>query len=598
MRINSFLSPLAFGLLCSTAYLTTGCADYSAEIEQLQEEKDQTHIVLRLSLGDDGCRSRGMAVKAPTGGEDGDGHRLGVYHENDINDLCIFRFLPDAAAKAKALAAGTLKKRGVALINSLPSTSVEKVAYLPQVNYHPGLPGASYTGDLLHYEIPLKIKTKGDGTVFKPAPVEDCEYYVVIANMGDVNATTPGELRNPPVQFAWKKGAASDAFADYHSFVMTNEGSSQWDGTGQGTEVDPYIFTMDIERVAARLEFCYTTDKGTPNIMPSESLVDAEKPVIIYEAADTPKGGSSTPVGTVYLTHVRPFNVMKSPTSLLKMLAPANDDGITYKASSAEYLADELAFKSAYTLGRDPLYVVDPLFNSKKNPTDDQLKSWYGDSRWSNAAEGWWFSDDYRVPDPFAGGNGFSTGYSDDVVDPNNHYYVLDYSNENTMGAKAANAKNVTGYLLKTVYVPNKVYATAADALADHPVASFKPGTTFYRYVPAVVNYDETQSRCFTTKSAADDYAASLVGGGEVQIYEHGICYYPVYLRHDNYEDYPSADPTPMEFGIVRNNIYRLRVSFSGPGYVSPTEKGEPLGIKPYIYTRPWYKVVHEEITI
>lgn len=598
MRFNSLLYTLAYGVLSSAACLLTGCADNCAEMVQVQEETSQTHLMLRLSLGSDGNSSRSLAAKAPTGGEGGDGHRLGENHENDINDLCIFRFIPDAAAKEKAAAAGTLKERGVALINSLPSTPVEKVAYLPQVNYHPGSDGTSLSGDLLTYEIPLKIKTKGDGVVFKPAPVGDFEYYVVIANMGDVDATTLGELRNLPVQFAWKKGTTSDAFADYHSFVMSNEGSSQWNGTGDGTEGDPYIFSINIERVAARLEFCYTTGKGTPDKMPSESLVDSEKPVIIYEAADTPKGGASTPVGTVYLTHVRPFNVMKSPTSLLKMLAATNDDGITYKTSTAEYLADEIAFKTATTRGTEPLYVVDPLFNSKKNPTGDQLKSWYGDSRWSNAAEGWWFSDDYRVPDHSVGGNGFTTGYSDDVVDSNNHFYVLGYANENTMGAKAANSNNVTGYLLKTVYVPNKVYESAAKALADDPVASFKPGTTFYRYIPAVKDYDETQSLYFTTKSAADDYAASCVGAGEVQTYEHGICYYPVYLRHDNPGDYPSANPTPMEFGIVRNNIYRIRVNFSGPGYISPTEKGQPLTIKPYIYTRPWYKVVHEEITI
>ncbi|MDE6422957.1 MAG: fimbria major subunit, partial [Muribaculaceae bacterium] len=53
---------------------------------------------------------------------------------------------------------------------------------------------------------------------------------------------------------------------------------------------------------------------------------------------------------------------------------------------------------------------------------------------------------------------------------------------------------------------------------------------------------------------------------------ELGIkCYYNLWLRHYNDEN---ADPQlsyPMEYAIVRNNIYRVALSFSGPGDPTPT---------------------------
>ena len=69
------------------------------------------------------------------------------------------------------------------------------------------------------------------------------------------------------------------------------------------------------------------------------------------------------------------------------------------------------------------------------------------------------------------------------------------------------------------------------------------------------------------------------------------ICYYNLWLRH--YNDVDDANPSnphahmPMEYATVRNNIYRVAVSFSGPGDPEPTMR-EPDTMKARIFVRKW----------
>lgn len=587
MRINSFLHPLAFGILCSTACLVTGCADYSDEIEKLQEEKNQTHIVLRVSLGSDTYSSR-AAAKVPAGGENGDGTKVGEHHENDIDNLCIFRFKADASAKAAAasLGVGEYKQRGIALVNSEDATPVEKVLYVPNVGFTPSSAGATLntvTG-VWSYDIPLTIKSN-EVELFKPASLDQYEYYIVVANMHNIDATTLGELRNKLVTNAWTPGTGASAqMADSHCFAMSNEGASRWTGAGDGTKAHPYLFSMDIERVAARLDF--VTDGST-------QVVTAGLKELQYVAND---GG--TDVADVYVTHVRPFNVMQQPTYLLKRVASN-----PYTGAGTRYLADELAYSDAVAASAAPLYIVEPhtAFKDadKKGRDDSELSKWFGDSRYVMAYlnPSSFFTEKYRVHHSVTTKDGFESGLShDDAL--NCDYYVLDYANENTMTPAGSLSTTITGYLIKADYVPRTVQKLNAGGTALEP-ASYTRGSDFYRYVPMVTEFDESKVRYFTTRAAAEFYAAQHPEQA-YDITEHlqGKSYYPVFIRHDNSGG--SIDVTPMEYGIVRNNIYRLRVSFFGPGYNTLPDVPDlkPLGIKPYLFTRPWYKVVHEEIVI
>ena len=80
--------------------------------------------------------------------------------------------------------------------------------------------------------------------------------------------------------------------------------------------------------------------------------------------------------------------------------------------------------------------------------------------------------------------------------------------------------------------------------------------------------------------------------------YTDGVCYYRYYIRHSN--DNILGVVSKMEYGIVRNNIYRLVInSFQKIGDPTPvpnnlTDMDEYLRI--HLYVQPWELRVHPEI--
>ena len=123
-------------------------------------------------------------------------------------------------------------------------------------------------------------------------------------------------------------------------------------------------------------------------------------------------------------------------------------------------------------------------------------------------------------------------------------------------------------------------------------------GTTIYRYSPSKrEGQSEAESLYFYDKAAMDAYAKDHPQDyAEITEYKSerlgstilGFgCYYNLWWRHYNDE---SADPQltyPMEYATVRNNIYRVAVSFSGPGDPSPTMR-EPDTMQARIFVRKW----------
>lgn len=119
-----------------------------------------------------------------------------------------------------------------------------------------------------------------------------------------------------------------------------------------------------------------------------------------------------------------------------------------------------------------------------------------------------------------------------------------------------------------------------------------------------VAEYDKTQTESAETASyqAINDYLkfftptagdATTAFNERVKIYTGGVCYYPYLILHGGDGKRPT---TPMEFGIVRNNIYDMTVSdISGLGYseVDVTDPKEPdidekLKIQVKLYVKNW----------
>lgn len=563
-------------LVAFSAFFLAGCALVEEpaykepEAEVVPEPEHESELVLHLSIAGD-SQHASRAESRPLGGENGDGRELGQHHENDIENLTIFHY----------------KRTNNDYNDGFLNTPVKKVAYIENVNFRPIEPNAD--GQTVYTtEVPIAISQ------FEAADYRfsNQDKYIVVANMGDFPESNSAFLRvgnvyNYLVKQAW---TVAETLGDYHHFVMSNEKESVYKEGGKGTKQEPYEYSVDIERVAARFDFCIDGSSTAYYTNPATSRVEN---VLNYTVRD-----AGQDVGHLLLTHVRPFNVMQEPTYLLKRLGGKDNNDL-------KYLLDEVAYKNSVLKDENsfPFYVVEPHTWQKNNVSAADLNKWYNSSRYAYINEDW-FTEAYRVhhKSNAEGVDGFNTGttYIGDGLC--NDIFVLGYGNENTMLPSATTHDVATGYMLRGIYVPNKVY-TEVDAVGQAVNASinFAPGTTFYRYRPMVTAYDETKSVYFASSECAEQYKeAHPEMPAAIETYEKGICYYPVYMRHDHSgEDMGIPYITPMEFGIVRNNIYRLKVSFTGPGYNTvPDTPEEPLGIKPYIYARKWYQINHPEIPI
>lgn len=578
MRLQHFLYSTFFTLGVATAL--TGCYDYS----ELAEEavSNEAPIVLDLCIGADVHASRAASDRStralPSGGEDGDGREMGADFENAVTDLSLYYY------------------RDPSGINATDETTVKLMIHIPNINDVEDMTTTT-VGDKIIKHIPLK-RSMLDGYSH-----EFGDQFVVVTNMGKV--TTPPtklkDLRNMEVSRPWTGTGAKSSFS---AFVMSNEKNSVYTEK-EGTKDDPHIISVDIERVAARLDFC---SNGCDRLLGSDgddaSPLFDHAPCIEYTAKDGT--AEADKYGKVYVTHVRPFNVMQQTQApyLIKRSMPTESGTTTYLKDEVPYNSSEFA------------YVVEQTTWKKKasGNTDEYLDKWFDYTRFSLVDASYASDDNYAVHvSKASGADGFNAlkGYShvnkeEDTTNGFTDFYVLDYANENTMAVGATSHETATGYIVRAVYLPKAVYADAdltSNVTDAYKTDLGKVGNDLFRYRPMETAFSEKDCKYFTSKTVADAYGAKFPAVPfVVEKFENGVCYYITYLRHDNGNDVTpfSPTPTPMEYGIVRNNIYRLKCSFTGPGYnVIPKDPPlKPLGIRPYIFVRKWYQITHPEIEI
>lgn len=134
-------------------------------------------------------------------------------------------------------------------------------------------------------------------------------------------------------------------------------------------------------------------------------------------------------------------------------------------------------------------------------------------------------------------------------------YSLLDYTTENVV--KAEDSENTcatycTGIVFKAKYQPAGISTT-----------------DFYRY----------NGKCYASlddikdvigDQSISDYNLSQFG---ITKYQDGICYYTYWIKHA--EDGNETKVSPMEYAIVRNNIYQINVTgINDIGTVTPTDYG------------------------
>ena len=396
----------------------------------------------------------------------------------------------------------------------------------------------------------------------------DTPYHlIVVANpTEDVSAiTTLKGLKEAVLTKPWTSDADIN---NYDNFVMSSRFLSAdatdddikgekgykditYTLTRSNTQNNPLTIESNIERLAARIDIVPVTE--TNNAKWNDINNGYEFPV------------TGAPEDKLIVTNVMPVNCMTKGTFLMKRLAAANatnDNKIDYTTIS--WVGKEQPDNNVQTN-----YVVDP-YTEDKNGAD--LSTYY-----SNV-----YSPSLSVTsDPIQ-----------QTTKPDDHY-ILAYTMENTMDKNCQLPKYATGIVVKGIYVPKKWYTVDGDKLKEEVVTT--TGATFYTFsghvfasTAAIRQYiQDTEGK---TVDVTDSYAG-------VSTYTGGVCYYVYWLRHSN-----DNDPTVkgiMEYGVVRNNIYRLALNtFFGIGDPIPGSDTDVEKMNCNVYVVPWAVYTHSEIVM
>lgn len=472
------------------------------------------------------------ATRAPSPGENGDGLEEGVRNENTIHDLCIFIY-DDSQGEG---------------LDAPGQTPFVFMGYVSELTVDNGTLSAVYP--LLNY---------------KPS---ESHRAVVVANAGDIrqNVSDLGSLRTRLAAGAWTEGsdiskASRFLMASAFNGAKTSnkeDGLIRLTNAGEGSASNPnYSVSVAVERVAARIDLMVSR---------AENIEKGNRESLHYDVKGT---GSS-----LRITHVLPVNLMQSPSWMLKHVSVGED------ISSLLVCGDETV-----AAGTPSNYVVAPTTSLKKTEVTEQtLAQWYGKSRVANIRANY-----PSLMDASAMMSNFIPYALSQNEDGYDTVITLAYSNENTQTKDCHLPQFMTGLLFRSIYHPAVIF-TDIDLNSSLPESS--EARDFWLVRPTDSKMDETDCIYFASLQLAQEYVAvhpeiqaSITG------YPGGVCYYNLWIRHalDNSIDDADAvhETHPMEYGIVRNNIYRIGLSFTGPGTPTP-ELTNPLNIKSRIFVRRW----------
>ena len=446
------LSLLALLLVMSFA----SCASDTTSDLPLPSKDMKAYLQVKVTVEGSGDTRASRADKEPQGGEDGNDREPGINKENDVNSLTVLLYESDKEDLSEADA--TIDY--VYTFTNLTKATTSASGY-----------DATYT------TVPKEID---------PIIVGKNYHVLVIANAGDMTSRCKGkkisEIRDMQMD---KVCTRNDVIANFTDFVMSSKKDAKIDfsgkpGSGTGTESDPYVVNVDIERLAARID-----------IIPNATF-DGTSQGYYYNVMD-----GTNVIGGFKLESVTPTNVMTKGEYLIKRVS--SDAAV----SAVTYFGLE---EMDATTKASTNYVVCPWTTDRAGLT-------------LSNAEG--PTSLYNVK------NTTSTS----TTDPS---YILDYVMENTTTDNKED--NSTGLIFKGKYYESSEW----DATKKQPTTGATGTEKEYTYT----------------------------------------------LRHSD----PSGSGTisdPMHFGVVRNNIYQVKVE---------GVEGKSKGLKLTIHVVPWAHYDHGEV--
>ena len=439
------LSLLALLLVMSFA----SCASDTTSDLPLPSKDMKAYLQVKVTVDGSGDTRASRAATGPQGGEEGDGRETGINHENDVNSLAVLLYKSDK---------DDLSDDNATIDYVYTFTNLNKVT--------PPTSGKDATYTTVPREIDAAIVGKN-------------YHVIVIANADDMTSKCKGKKISEVRDLQMSKVCTRDAdITKFSNFIMSSKKDARIDFTKEGSETNPYLVTVDIERLAARID-----------IIPNATYDDTGKGYY-YNVMD-----GTNVIGGFKLESVTPTKVMKSGEYLIKRVSSnAAVSAVTYFGLETKDAANKATN-----------YVVCP---------------------WTKDRTGLILSD----------AEGPASLYNVKTTSTTDPSYILDYVMENTT------TDNEEAYSTGLIFKGKYYEETEWDATKKQPTAGAKGTEKEYTYT----------------------------------------------LRHSD----PSGSGTtadPMHFGVVRNNIYQVKVE---------GVEGKSKGIKLTIHVRKWATYTHDETTM
>lgn len=428
------------------------CASDTASDSPLPSKDMKAYLQIKVTVEGSGDTRASRATTEPQGGEDGNGREPGINKENDVNSLTVLLYKSDKEDLSEA------------------DATIDYVYTFTNLNKVTTSSGSDATYTTVPKEIDAAIVGKN-------------YHVIVIANADDMTSRCKGKKISEVRDLQMSKVCTRDAYiTKFSNFIMSSKKDAKIDFEKEGSETDPYQVTVDIERLAARID-----------IIPNATY-DGTSQGYYYNVMD-----GTNVIGGFKLESVTPTKVMTKGEYLIKRVS--SDKTV----SSVTYFGEE---KMDATTKASTNYVVCPWTNIHTSTT-------------LSNAEG--PTSLYNVK--------MTTSTSTTVGEAS---YILDYVMENTTTNNAEDYS--TGLIFKGKYYESSEW----DATSKQPKAGFAGAEKEYTYT----------------------------------------------LRHSD----PSGSGTtadPMHFGVVRNNIYQVKVD---------GVEGKSKGIKLTIHVVPWAHYDHGEV--
>lgn len=581
--------------------------------DKLQEENlpalstadKPVYIQVSVSTGDPSrtyTRSYG-----PAGGEEGDGDENGSWKENEIHNLTLFFYRSDLAPDKT--------ENGINYISHDPT--VKYVLHIDKDKITP----TEQDGNLNGASTTATIELRSDQLLLGET------YDVLVAANGDDNQIEEwegqlgrrvSELRDMIITTAWDMDDKLDEDGNriYNNFRMVSAGRSDWRDKvtlpQNPREDSPVkIGPVFMEHLAARIEMQHeaeigyqVTDGSGKATIQGMAIVNrlTKGSCFLKRVADSRDNPSITYLGketeNPNTTHVSNWVIDAYSTSdkkeayydsgtyftnlatsdrLEEIVKPCENHGIDPSGERWHLAGYALENVNDVSADQHELYTTGLVFKARFEPKgwkyesgDDSTFFKYGDELYHSLSE--LMKDEYGK-------------------------YWDSYPTENSISAwkKYAN-ETLTKTYGPTAYYKFLLYKLdlyAADDGGDNLTADEVESLKWTNFMETSYHYKEDdKGNPILTDFKMED-RLKLAKEGYTRTYMHGFCYYVWWIKHND-DGWDEANG-PMEYAIVRNNVYQIVVkSISTLGNDVPGKSS----LHASVTVKKWNKLEEESHTI